>query len=343
MDVRQIARELDVRYILEGSVRRANNRLRITAQLVEAETGNHLWANNLDGVIEDVFDFQDQITSSVAAVVAPHIERAEIERSRRERPGSIASYDVYLKARALILGESEKENAHASAMLADAIEVDPDHAGLLSLAAWAIEHRLTMGWDLIRSNDRERCLAYARHGLELANGDTMVMAHCGIALVQIGREYDWGMAVLLSAAEANPNNLAVIVRAGVASLHCGNVEDALALFHRANLLSPRDPFAHITLCGMAHGNMVLGKYEEALRWALRAIAVNPNYDATYWMLTAANAHLGRMDNARHYVGQLQRLSPGVTIERIRSGQPAKDPARIGAILEGLDLAGLPMR
>lgn len=204
-----------------------------------------------------------------------------------------------------------------------------------------LEHRITMGWPAVGANDREKCFELARRGLEKAAGDPTVMAHCAMALVQVAREYDWGMAVLAAAVDSNPNNMQVVTAAGVASLHCGSVASALVLFHRASRLSPLDLFAHISLCGTAHAQVILGNYEQALESATRALAVNPNFDPTYWMLIAANAHLGRIEEAHHFLGELTRMAPGVTIASIRAGQPAKDPSRLAAILAGLRLAGLP--
>ncbi|WP_307235016.1 winged helix-turn-helix domain-containing protein [Pararhizobium capsulatum] len=340
-DVRQVAKELGVRYVLEGSVRRSGNQLRIAAQLIDGGSGAHLWAKKFDGTLDDVFNFQDRITEKVATVVEPHIRMAEIERSRRERPGSMAAYDAYLRALSKILAETVSENALAYAMLTEALALEPDNAHLLAHAAWALEHRVTMGWPAIGANDREKCFELARRGLEKAAGDPTVMAHCAMALVQVAREYDWGMAVLSAALDSNPNNMLVVTSAGVATLHCGEVASALALFQRASRLSPRDLLAHISQCGMAHAQIILGNYEEALTCATRALAINPNFDPIYWMLTAANAHLGRMAEAHHYLGELVRIAPDVTIASIKSGQPAKDPSRLAAIVEGLQLAGLP--
>jgi tetratricopeptide (TPR) repeat protein len=166
------------------------------------------------------------------------------------------------------------------------------------------------------------------------------MAKCGIALLQTSKEYDLAMEVLRSAAEANPNNLTVAIQAGIAHLHCGLIADALVHFQRALRLSPRDPFAFVALSGIAHAQMVLGDYPEALVWATRSLGVNPTYDPTLWMLIAANAHLGRMEEARRFLDELKRLAPSVTVASIKAGQPAKDPNRIAAILDGLRLAGL---
>ena len=212
---------------------------------------------------------------------------------------------------------------------------------MLALAAGAIEHRGAMGWPPFGPDDRERCADFARRGIQHAAGDGTVMAHCGIALVQCVKDYDWGMAVLTAAVEDNPNDLVAAAAAATGHLHCGSLDTALALFARALRLNPRHPFAHIAHTGIAHAQIVRGDYPDALELAARARALNTNFDATLWMLTAANAHLGRLHEARHFLAALLELSPGVTIARIRAGQPAKDPGRIEPILQGLRLAGLP--
>jgi hypothetical protein len=339
--VRQVARDLGVRYVLEGSVRRSGDRLRITAQLLDGATGAPLWAEHFDGALSDVFDFQDRITENVAMLVEPRIQAAELARSRRERPGSVAAYDIYLRTLALILSETESGNAEAYALLGEGLALEPDNALLLAHAAWVLEHRHTVGWPPLTADDVARCGELARRALEHTGGDALLMAHCGIALLQTVKDYDWGMAVLKSAAEANPNNPMVLVRAAVGHLHCGDLDACLALAERANRLGPGDGGAHFALCLMADVHLIRGDYVAAVDCAARSRAINPNFDPTLWVLIAANAHLGRMDEARRFVGELRRLAPGVTIASIRAGQPAKDPARTAARMEGLRLAGLP--
>ncbi len=339
-DTQKAARDLDVRYVLEGSVRRAGDRLRISAQLVESGKGARLWAGTYDGSTAELFAFQDRITESVATAIGPQIQRAEIERSRRERPGSIAAYDVYLRALPKILAETEAQNAAAWRILLDGLAADPDDGLLNAHAAWVLEHRITMGWPPLAADDRERCFAFARRGLEAAGDDPAAAVHCAMALIQVAHAYDWGMAVLEDALEANPNNLTVVTASGIGHLHCGSVETALSLFRRARRLSPRDPFAHIALSGSAHAHLVAGDAEAALDAASRALAVNPNFDPAYWILAAANARLGRREAAAAAVAALRRIAPGVTIASIRAGQPAKHPERLSTILDGLRLAGL---
>ncbi|MGE0500035.1 MAG: winged helix-turn-helix domain-containing tetratricopeptide repeat protein [Rhizobiaceae bacterium] len=340
IDARGAARELGARYVMEGSVRRAGGRLRISAQLIDGETGMLLWADQLDGDVHDIFDFQDRITESVATKLAPVISDVELERSRRERPGSLAAYDIYLQAVAHIWAGSEEDNTIAHDLLDEALAIEPDNALILANAAWVLEHRNTMGWTSTRPDDAERCLSLARRALANAKGDPRVMTSCGMALLQTGKEYAWGMEVVRAAAAANPNDVQAVSHAGIAVLHCGNLDDAAELMTRAVRLGGNGVAACLPLTGLAHLEVIRGNHEEALGWAARSMAVNPSYDCAYWMMIAANAHLGRMEEARHSLRQLQRIASGVTIARIRAGQPRKYPDRIEPVLEGLRLAGM---
>jgi hypothetical protein len=219
-----------VRYALTGSVRRAGDRLRITAQLAEGAAGPQLWSQSFDGTVADIFDFQDRITESVASAIEPNIRAAETDRARRERPQSVAAYDINLQALAKILAESETGNAEAHRLLTRALELEPDNAVLLANAAWTLEHRIAMGWPAIGADDRKECLELSRRGLEYAAGNPQVMVHCGMAPIEACREYDWGMAVVRAAVDANPNTLMIVTAAGVASMHCGSIDNALAFF-----------------------------------------------------------------------------------------------------------------
>ncbi len=325
-----------------GGHRAAGGRAaRITARLLDGRTGAQLWADSFDGALAEVFDFQDRITDAVATVVEPRIQAAEIERSRRERPGSVETYDIYLRALASILSETEAGNAEAYALVVEGLGHEPQNPLLLTLAAWALEHRSAMGWRPFGPDDRQRCGAYARAASERAGGDASILSRCGVSLLQGAREYDWGMAMLSAAVEANPNDVAVLVQAAVGNLHCGDLDEALALVARADRLQAGDLGAHFTPCLRAHVALIRGQHALALDFASRAFALNASFDPSLWMLVAAHAHLGQLQEARHYLAMLQGLAPGITVASIRAGQPAKDPSRIAAILDGLRLAGLP--
>jgi len=340
IDVRQAARELDVRYVVEGSVRRAGDRLRITSQLVDGETGAHIWADQFDGAAEGVFDFQDRITETVATMVAPAISNAELARSRRERPGSLAAYDIFLKAHAHISAESQEDNTIAYRLLGEALAIEPGNPLILAHAAWVLEHRNAMGWPSAEPDDPQRCVAYARRALNQATGDPRVTTLCGMAILQTGKEYEWGLEVVRAAAATNPNDVLAVSAAGIATMHCGDLDDAARLLQRAIRLSGGGIAARLPLTGMAHLENIRGNHREALDWATRSLAINVNFDPTYWSLIAANAHLGRLPEARRILDEYRRVAPGVTMAGIRAGQPGKYPERIEPILAGLRIAGM---
>jgi TolB-like protein/tetratricopeptide (TPR) repeat protein len=340
VDVRDVARGLGVRYVLEGSVRRAGNRLRITAQLIEATSGAHLWADKFDGGVEDVFDVQDRITESTIGVIEPQIRRAEIERSRRKRPENLDAYELYLQALSQMYSAQAEGNADAYALVERAIALEPNYGPFLAGAIWILTRRVVMGWPTLTGDDRAASLDHVRRAIVVADGDAAVLAQCGATLMGIGQDYQRGMQILANAVEANPNHQMVLTWAAIAELHCGDLQKSLAHSRRAILMSPGSRAAHLAITAIAHAHMALGQYDEALKEAERSLAVNPDYQPTHWMLIAANARLGRMDEARRWLAKFRTLSPAVTIGSIKAGQPAYDPSRMAPILEGLRLAGL---
>jgi tetratricopeptide (TPR) repeat protein len=275
----------------------------------------------------------------VVSIIEPQIRVAEIERSRRERPESIAAYDLYLRALAKIYTFHEEDNATACALLDEALRLEPDNGVFLGTAAWALEHRNSMGWPPIGPDDHERCMELARRGLVQANGDAAVMAHCGLSLLH-GREYDIAFGTVERAVQTNPNSLLTLVCAAIGHLHVGSIEQALTYLHRALTLSPGDPGQGWALTAIAHAEIVRGNHAEAAKWAERSLSVDSHFGPTHWMLISANAHLGRTDDARRFLSRYRRIAPGVTVASIRAGQPALNPDRIQPILDGLRLAGL---
>jgi TolB-like protein/DNA-binding SARP family transcriptional activator len=341
VDVRQVASDLDVRYIMNGSVRRSGAKLRIAAQLIDCQTGSNLWAENFDGEANEIFDFQDSITSAVAMLVEPKIQAAEIQRSKRERPGSMAVYDIYLKMLPKLTSDVDSESEEAFVLLQEALKLEPNNALLLAHAARVIDIRFSQGKDPIGPDDLKRCAEWTYRSLKYAAGDSTAMVYCGLALIQTLKDYDLGMAVLQTAVDNNPNSSMAVIRAGIGHLHCGSLDSALAYLHRAIQLAPGDEDACHSMTGIAHVQMILGNFREAIKWATRSLALNSQFDPTYWMLVAAHAQLGQMDEAERYFKAFQKLAPLVTIAKLRHGQPAMDPNRCAAIFEGLRLAGLP--
>ena len=340
VDVRVAAKELGVRYVVEGSVRRAGATLRISAQLVEGETGTQLWSKRYEGKVEDTFAVQDEIVDAVAGVLEPEIRRAEILRSRRDRPGSAAAYDLYLRGLAAWHTRAPEGNAIACALFVRAAEMEPENGTYLINAAWTMAFARAMGWPGLDSTV-ERQVELAHRAVEVAPRDGEVLARATMILIHGAREYDLGAVMIARALEANPNSFWVLNCAGIWHIHCGELAQALHYFKRVEELSPNDLNVSQSLTGVAHVHMAMGHYAEALSWAERSLALNHRLSATYWMLVSGNALLGRMDLARHYLALLLEVAPGTTLATLRAGQPAKIPGRIEPILEGLRLAGLP--
>jgi TolB-like protein/Flp pilus assembly protein TadD len=339
VDVRQVSKDLGVRYVLEGSVRRAGERLRITAQLVDGTNGAHLWADKYDGKVEDIFDVQDRITESVVGVVEPHIREAEIERSRRERPGSVEAYDLYLHALPKFRLGTEPGNRQAWELLNQVLALEPDNPAFLAEASRVVERVLVLGWTPLTGDDRRTCADFARRGLAVAGNDASVLATCAVSLMSAVGDVEVGMATIKRALDINPNQSRVLLSAGIANLHHGSLEEAIYCFQRNLRLSPASPSAYVSLTGVAHAQMALGRYEDAYATAEQSLALSADYAPTYWMLTSAAALLGRMDDARRWLRRLLALEPKATIAQIRAAQPFEE--RVKAILEGLVLAGLP--
>ena len=343
VDVRQAAQELGVRYVLEGSVRRAGDRLRIGTRLIEATDLRTVWAEQFDGPVADVFEFQDRITENVVALVEPNILRAEIDRARRTRPDSLDAYDLYLQALPDVFVSRPEANSRAINLLERAIALDPGFAQAIAFAAQAYLLRVAMQFDGSENADAVRAVELARAALDLTHDDAVVIAYGGFVLLQIGREYDSGLAVVRRALRENPNNIDVMNLAGIGELMCGDLTVAAQCLERALRLDPNGFGTHWQMTAMAHVRIAGGHFAEALDWAMRSQAVNPHYDATHWMLIAANAHLGRMEEAQRYVAALLTISPKASLTRIRQGQHPRDPQRIDVLIDGMRLAGLTER
>ena len=341
VDVRDVARELGVQYVLEGSVRKAGNRLRVVAQLVDGASATHHWAETYDGTLDDVFEVQDRITSSVAALVEPRLRTAEIERARRKPPASLGAYDLLLRGLPRYWISTPDTNAEAYDLFMQAVALEPGYSLALVHAALTLMLRIVLGWPPRTADDRATAIDLADRALAGTDNDAVVMMLGALILLQVGRQYDRGMALMRQAVNLNPNNIQVMGTAGICCIHAGDLQESLRLSRRAIELSPIDANAHWPLTAISHAYMALGEYEEALRWAERSHAANSDYDCTYWMLIAANAQLGRMDVAKHWLKRFRADHPEMTVSRIRVGQPDKDPSRMAAILEGLRLAGLP--
>jgi tetratricopeptide (TPR) repeat protein len=337
-DIREVARTLGARYLLTGSVRRGGNRLRLTVQLVDGTDNVTLWAQTFEGALDEVFEFQDRITAKAASSIEPHVQQAELSRSRLERPDSLAAYDLYLRAVAEIYLFTPGGSEAALHLLEQAIALEPNNGVFLAFAAWSLELRATMGWQPIGPDDRQRCLDYAHRAVEQAPNDARVLAHAGVAMQLVGGEYERGLRVAIRAAELNPNDSVAVLSAGVAEFLGGDLDEARRHLLRAIDIQP-------TNAGDAMGTLsnvcaAQGRHEEALGWAGRAIAVDPNYQPSHWVMVASNAILGRMDEAHEALRVLLELVPDLTLERLSLVGTKDRKGRDGVLVNGMLLAGL---
>lgn len=340
VDVRQVAKELGVRYVLEGSVRKSGSRLRITGQLIDATTGAHLWADRFDGGLEDVFDLQDKITEKVVGAIEPTLRKAEIERARRKPPESLDAYDLYLRALPHVYAVRPDENLVGLDLLNKVIALEPANALALAHAAWCLVQRITRGWPPAGADDVQTAVSLARRALATGSDDAVAVGLAGFALVMAGRDYGAGLDAVRRAVGRNPGSGFVNFLAGTAMVFGDDTESGLEVLQRAMALGPQDPSFFMYLTVAAHGELFRGRPAQAAEFAERSAALNPDWDTTYWLLVAAYVQLERMSEARAALAKLLVLAPATTIAKLRHGLPMKNPASTEMILDGLRKAGL---
>jgi adenylate cyclase len=339
VSLRQISRELGVRYALEGSVRRVGNRVRISAQLIDATTGEHLWAEHYDGVVEDLFDFQDQITASVVGAIQPSIRAAEIERAKRKRPESLDAYDLVMRALPLIWSLERENNLEASKLLEEAQRLDPHYPLALSLAAWCHGQRVVYNWTPNPDEERQEALRLAQIAASLASDDPFTLTVLGAALT-ITREHRRAAAVLDRALALDPNSAWAWNRSGWLHNYQDDPETAIRHFERSLRLSPFDPMAFNCDMGIGSAHFIAGRYDQSIAWQEKAIMAHPGSAWIHRNLAPAYALAGEKAKAAESVRELLKAYPGMTISDI-AGALAFSPRVMERIAEGLRIAGLP--
>ena len=341
VDVKQVGRDLGVRYVLEGSVRKASGRLRITGQLIEAVTGVHLWADHFDGPLEDVFDLQDKIMEKVVGAIAPRVQLAEIERSRRKPVESLDAYDCFLRGIAGVNSFNRIATDDALKLFYRAIEIDPSFPAPYGLAARAYMHRKVQGWtddaDLEEAETRRLALRVA----EIGQDDALSLSWAGFALAYVCREYEMGAAFTEQALSLNQNLAAVVVNRGNISSFIGEQEKAIEHFTHGLRLSPLDPEIFRVEGALAIALLLLGRYQEAIDWNTSSLARQPNWTRSVRTSAAAHALAGNLDEARKAMGRLRELNPTLRVSRLPQMLPYQLPKDLGTWIQGLRLAGLP--
>lgn len=344
VDVREVAQTLGVRYVLEGSVRRSDQRVRVSAQLIDGGSGAHLWAENLDGTIEEMLNFHDRITERVIGLIEPEIHRAELDRSRRKRPENLGAYDLYLRALPLLHVHGVQRLEHydeAIDLLDRAIALDPGFAPVLALAAWAHEKRLTRsGAPPPGVDDAAAAIALAERAMQADDGDAFVLMVAGVVMMTIRGQPDAGYALIKRAYAINPNSQAIAKVIGYAHWHRGSFDDAVACTHRALQLSPAGGQAIRCMSQMARVHLSAGRIEDALAWGLRTIDNPAATDFALCITAACYAHMGRMEEALATVRSTLAIWPALTIASLL-GTGGRPDAHDRLLVEGLIKAGMP--
>jgi TolB-like protein/class 3 adenylate cyclase len=307
VDVKQVGRELGVRYVLEGSVRKAGNRVRITAQLIDAENGTHLWADRFDGSLEDVFDLQDKIASSVAGVIEPALQAAETARSASHPTNDLTAYDLYLRAYAMVWS-SARQVPEALRLMEQAIARDPRYGPALAWAALCC-FRLLLDDD--RSEDRQayrlKGIDFARRALEVVGDDPIILTNAAQALAHFGEDLGAMMALVDRALALNPNYARGWHVSGVLRMSAGQPDIAIAHVETSMRLSPRARVGTaLAIVGEAH--FLARRFDEAAPYLLLAIQEDPSLTVPHRYLAACYAHLGRLGEAREIITRLRAIS-----------------------------------
>lgn len=340
VDARQAMRDLGVRYVLEGSVRRAGGSLRVAAHLADAATGEQLWAEKFDDAATGLFDLQDRMTEAVVGLLEPQIRQAEIERVRRNRPEGLDSYELFLRAQPFVYGMDPAGYAEGISLLERAIAIDPEFAPAIAYAAWCYEKRITLGLPQLTADDRKRCLDLVQAALSHGRDDPVVVATCGWLTLIIGHDAPTGLGATRRALVASPNNLVVLNHAGYANLLVGELAEASACFRRAQRLCPESRDAFFALTGEGEVQVLQGNYEQGIEWFLRSLATFNDWIVTYWCLSVAYAHAGQMQEAREAVRKILELTPHATVTGLAEG-PFRNHACRSLYIEGWRMAGLP--
>jgi TolB-like protein/class 3 adenylate cyclase len=339
VDVKQVGRELGVRYVLEGSVRKSGNRVRLTAQLIDAETGTHIWADRYDRALDDIFAVQDELMISVVGVIEPTLRKAEIERARRKRPDSLDAYDLYLRALPFAFTAMPDDADKALTLLVSAIELEPDYAAAHAMIAWCHEQRYLRGG--LHQETREAALDHARTAIAVGGDDAAALATAAFVIAVV--EYDYETAIAAFDRSFGLSNSSALALGFSSIVRAWKGDDAMALDQadRAIRLSPFDQLLYLPYVGLAYAHFAAGRFEEAATAASRASQSNPKFSMPYVLQAAALANLDRREEARVVADRLRQVEPTLTVSTaIRSARFA-NPDKNAELGDALLLAGLP--
>ncbi|QQS11526.1 MAG: tetratricopeptide repeat protein [Rhodospirillales bacterium] len=340
VDIKQVGRDLGVRYVLEGSVRKSGDRVRVTGQLIDAATGAHVWADRFDGPLADIFDLQDRVTTSVIGAIEPRLRQVEIELARRRRPESLDAYACVMRAMPAVWSFDPGGRAEALAGLERAMALDPGYALPRALAAWCHAQNVSHHGAADLSEERSQALRLAESAARLDSDDAIVLTVLG-ATYSILRENARAAPLIEKALLLNPNSAWTWQRSGWLALYTERYVVAIEHFERSVRISPLDPLNFLAFVGTGAACFGLERYAEAVAWYEKAIAAQPGATFSLRTLASALAHQGRLDEARDVIRKFQIAHPGVTISVILDALPPTSADYRRRLTDGLRLAGLP--
>ena len=340
MDVKQVSRELGARYVVEGSVRKVGDRVRISLQLIDATTGHHVWAETYDRELQDIFELQDEITQAVVGSIHPALERSEMRRVVHEKPQRLDAWDFLQRGWWHMARHTKDDNAEARSFLQRAIDVDPQSAR--ALVGIALTHNLDIMHQWSDSPERSVAELYrvARRAVELDDQDAYCHMVLGVAYSQLG-EQDQSISTLELATQLDPGLADACRMLGIYLALAGRSDEAIANLEKSMRLSPQDLWVHECLYGMAVAHVAAGRYEEAENWAQRLRQRKPEYPPTYLILAVTYVRLDRMDEARSALEEALRLNPGWSLSGLKLALASADAALVEDTIDALRKAGLP--
>jgi TolB-like protein len=330
IDVRQVGRELGVRYVLEGSVRRAGGQVRITGQLVDALSGMHVWAGHFDGSLEDVFELQDQIALGVAGVIEPALQAAEIRRSTAHSTSDVTAYDFYLRALAAFFPVTKEGVIEAQRLLEQAIAIDPRYAPALSWAAHCHLRLVVEGWADESETSRRKAVDLARRALQLVEHDPVVLTNAAQVLARSGEDIGAMIDLVDRALALNPSYARGWFVSGLLRVWAGRLDLGIEHIETSVRLSPRERVGStLFVIGMAY--FFKRQFAEAASQLLASFQDHPGYPQPYRFLAACYVHMGRLDEARAIVARLRAITPLV----VPTALPWRNPEHRELLLSGL--------
>ena len=341
VDAKQVGHELGVRYLLEGSVRRAGNRLRLTGQLIDATKGVHLWADRFEGALTDIFILQDQMTTSVIGAIIPKMSQAEFERAKHKPTEHLDAYDYYMRGLARAYCDTEDATSDAQQHFLKAIDLDPDYALAHASAAMCFEARMRNGWMSDRLAEIQEAKRLARRATELGRDDAPALASAGFVIATVASDFDDGAAFIDRALALNVNLARAWQYSGWLRTWMGEPELAIEHATRAMRLSPVDPWLCSIHSAIGFAHFFMGRHEEASSWAAVALRDRPHFQPALRLSAASNALAGRIEKANDAIARLRALNPGLRLSNLGAGPIKRCPELSSRYKEGMRKAGLP--